>query len=870
MSNDFTSTEVASLAQAARFGIVDSTELPARQPKLAPIPQCLCKEVTQYLARKYPNGLYSHQAAAIEQCLGQRQDVCITTATASGKTDVFIAAAADTILRDRGARILALYPARALIQDQLTKWSGLDELGLKACYIDGGVDMNLRPGLVEDHRIVLMTPDVAHAWMLNKVGDPTIKRFLANLNLLILDEAHVYDGVFGTNMAYFLRRLETATTSAYRVIVTTATLGEPEEFMSKLTGRVAQCLTDADDGSAVPKKTLLLAQGGGFSETVELLKSLVARGKSPFLAFADSRKQVERLVAAIRRQDDLTKSKGEVAGDDLPSVEPEEKESDPRSDLVLPYRAGYEDVDRKQIQRSLAQGQLAGVVSTSALELGIDIGDISLVILLSTPPSSKAFLQRIGRGGRKRPGTCLILDTARTISMKGLRSYLNRPVEPNWLYLDNPYLQYTNALCSAHELRQTGLESRAGAVFETLPDAFRELLNNELVPVHPVPDELFHLKQRAQAGPHYEFPLRSGIEKQFNVEGQGFMSDKLGTLTYSQMLREAYPGAIYYYMARPYRVQQFKYNEGKILARGARYWTTEPISQTMVFPDIPGGLLALWTTQNGRGFVAESRMQVSDRVTGFREKHGGGKPEQHIYGPGSPYYQHPLTNLFQTTGVCWFFPDCGACDEGTALQLREAFCSEFGIVERDVGVGLFTCKTSPGQSNESTGYCLYDVAAGSLRLTQVFGMHFERVVAIAEGLAQALADTPPLIRANLASIASSANGLVRQPLDAKHVPEPTLGEVSQDGGYEAVVVEPGQKVLARVTPPREVTVLGHRYTPAGLWYDLEDPNLDRWGVPAHNLQPIYGQTRMIRVNLMTGDVSPYGYYDGTHGVVCGS
>lgn len=512
MTKDFTPEQLIELVEkVGGFEISERVDLPSREAELRAVPTSLHPAVVQYLVEKYPQGLYSHQSEAIQASI-EGQDVSITTATASGKTDVYTTVAADMLLRDSHARVLALYPARALIQDQLTKWSDLRSLGLSIGYIDGGVPVEQRSGILRGYRIVLMTPDVAHAWLLNKRGtEEDIIQFLQNLRLLMLDEAHVYEGVFGTNMAYFLRRLDAAAGLAYRIISTSATLGKPQEFIKKLTGRIPKCFTDAEDGSAVPQKTLLLAKGTGFSNAAKLLQSLTKVAESPFLAFADSRKQVEQLVAATRRHQD--KSGGDQNPEALQEdsiLDGSESYNEIMPGVILPYRAGYEDLDRLRIQRALGQGELAGVVSTSALELGIDIGDINLVVLLNTPPSVKAFHQRIGRGGRRRPGACLILDTTYTLSLQGLRSYLGRAIEPNRLYLDNRYIQYANALCAAHELHETGCQSTDKSAFTTLPQTFQAFLENEIRPTQPVPEDLFRLKQQAEAGAHFEFHYAAG------------------------------------------------------------------------------------------------------------------------------------------------------------------------------------------------------------------------------------------------------------------------------------------------------------------------------------------------------------------------
>src|SRR5206468_460102 len=152
-------------------------------------------------------------------------------------------------------------------------------------------------------------------------------------------------------------------------------------------------------------------------------------------------------------------------------------------------------------------------------------------------------------------------------------------------------------------------------------------------PTEPVPDDLYALKQRAQAGAHYEFPVRTGIEKNFSVKNitRG-LEESLGTLTLSQSLREAYPGAIHYYMARPYRVLQHNARKGEISAIRARRLTTQPILQNMVFPRFPAGILSL--RQGPKGFVSEADLQVNERVLGFTEQRGSAR-DTHEYAQGS-------------------------------------------------------------------------------------------------------------------------------------------------------------------------------------------------------------------------------------------
>lgn len=172
-----------------------------------------------------------------------------------------------------------------------------------------------------------------------------------------------------------------------------------------------------EDGSVSPAKTLLLGRARGdqpFERTVALLRGLAQAGLGRFLAFGDSRKQVEHLVAALQRPAAAAAVEADEAdkADEADRPDAGSGATAPTAFSVLPYRAGYEEDDRQAIQAALAEGKLAGVVTTSALELGLDIGEIDVVVLLGTPPSVKAFWQRFGRAGRVRPAVCLCWTTA--------------------------------------------------------------------------------------------------------------------------------------------------------------------------------------------------------------------------------------------------------------------------------------------------------------------------------------------------------------------------------------------------------------------------------------------------------------------------
>jgi len=679
---------------------------------------------------------------------------------------------------------------------------------------------------------------------------------LNQLGLLILDEAHVYEGAFGTNMAFLMRRLEVASGN-HQLICSTATLGEPANFVELLTGRKPLAFGAQEDGAPTQGKTILRATTSGrpFDATVELLAAIAESDMSRFLAFADSRKAVEQFVAATLRSGsdeygfdskEVPSAADDVADRAIANTGRQGRGAADSSSRVLPYRAGYEAEDRTQIQEALALGELAGVVATSALELGLDIGDIELVVLLDVPPSVKSFWQRIGRAGRRSHAICVVLDPWDSLAAMagGLDGYLARPIEPNWLYLENRYIQYAHALCAVVELSQLGIDSVEIEAFESLPESFRELLDNELHPRTVVPMDLYALKQRGQYDPHHEFAIRGGVEQEFQVLGPEGV--QLGRVSYVQALREAYPGAVYYYMATPHRVWRFDHHRGEIKVRRERRYTTNPISQTMVFPRFDGDISHL--LQSEHGFVAEVGMQVSERVLGFVERRGSART-QHEYGVGSEYIQRPLTRFFETTGVCWAFPGTKRLSEQAVQEILETFTLRFGVQERDLGVGIFHAQVSPLGTEKVQGLCIYDATAGSLRLTHRLAEHFAEVARDACHSAAARDDDDLLAQlSDLSEVATT--------VDEISALETGVAEAAAAEEDWATIVAPGETaILVNSEGTKEVEVVGYRYTPKGLIYELRHRTTTvTWRVPENTVRAIHGQTKLIRVNLVTDEV----------------
>jgi len=253
------------------------------------------------------------------------------------------------------------------------------------------------------------------------------------------------------------------------------------------------------------------------------------------------------------------------------------------------------------------------------------------------------------------------------------------------------------------------------------------------------------------------------------------------------------------------------------------------------------------------GFLAETEMQVSERVLGFTERRGSAKPQEHRYGRNSPYYQREINRFFETTGVCWYFPERCVTSESTGARVAEAFCVEFGIQDRDLGFGFFYSRQSPLGVEKCQGACVYDATNGSLRLTQRLAEHFEDVVSSAITIAESndCVEAERYLRVLL--------GYVQQ-LSCSRVEE-LPGTIPSSEGDWVVIIAPGEKALYQSQDgPITVEVGGYRYTPQGLMYELTplDPADHNavWRVVASALQPFHGETKMTQANLVTGETKP--------------
>jgi len=714
--------------QASDLSAVEEINLPPRAERLEPIPLAyLDGKIGRWLqAGQFDCGLWAHQAQAL-RAFDRGANVVVSTATASGKSLVFQAAALKVLDAKPDAAILVFYPLKALVADQLVSWRKiLTVAGYSAdvvARIDGDVRPDEREKIMQTAQIIVATPDVIHAWLMSNLAKPDHKRFLRRLKLVVIDEAHVFDSVFGSNFAYLFRRIAVAarmTDSSdepedIRVVAASATISNPADHLLALTGLQFETIDESTDGSPqFARKILHLAtkQGDEASIAAELQKALLSGSNTgSFITFVDSRQGAERL--AIKTEAD---------------------------DVVQPYRSGYEASDRERIETALRYGSLRGVVCTSALELGIDIPHFSVGLNLSVPVSKKSFRQRLGRIGRRRPGAFAILAEPFAFKSYGtsLADYYAASVEPSYLYLQNRFIQYAHARCLAEELEMLGVSGKKVVpAFIEWPDGFKKIFESAYVG-SARPREFDPIHRIGGDAPHYNYPLRNIAEEGFIVTtggGRAGPPRRVGNLTLQQAIREAFPGAIYLHLAKGWKVYEWR---STAWDRAIRVGDTssrafpKPLLRTFVNVSLEkDGVVDGRFRRGNSGFLAECQLQITERVEGFQDR-----GERKLYRDLQAIdpNMRSKTRDFRTTGVVlrvaesWFV-EKGA-KERVAEVLRSLLIREYSISPSDVD----SCATNiavlkDGQRNAMTdAIVIYDAIHGSLRLTEPAYTRFDQLL----------------------------------------------------------------------------------------------------------------------------------------------
>ncbi|MGC1184016.1 MAG: DEAD/DEAH box helicase [Candidatus Dormiibacterota bacterium] len=391
---------------ALRERIVLDRLIPAREAAYAPLPEGIQPQIREGLRRRGMPGLYTHQVRAIELAMAG-QSVAVVTPTASGKSLCYQVPVLDAIARAPGATAILMYPTKALAQDQLVEFRELAdaaELEVPTFTYDGDTPPGARSALRQAGQVVLTNPDMLHTGILPHHTQWV--RLFKGLQYVVLDELHTYRGVFGSHVANVIRRLDRICAfygAKPTYICCSATIANPRELAESLLGRPVECV--AENGAPAPERRVVVInppvveprlgiRRSASREATALVPRLVRSG-SQTIVFAQTRLQVELLLNYLRR--DLDHPQGFHPG----TVGTE----------VRAYRGGYLPLERRAIESGLRSGAVRCVVSTSALELGIDIGRLDAAVLIGYPGTITSTWQRLGRAGRRQEPALQMLIT---------------------------------------------------------------------------------------------------------------------------------------------------------------------------------------------------------------------------------------------------------------------------------------------------------------------------------------------------------------------------------------------------------------------------------------------------------------------------
>ena len=684
-----------------------------------PAPAALQESPAWAVAKEHsPDGtLWRHQSLGLE-ALDAGDNLAVATATASGKSLVFQTWTLHQLSSDPGSRTAVFYPTKALANDQHRRWgdacrsTGIDPEVVQT--ISGDVPMAQRENTLRRARIVLMTPDVCHAWLLRRSKSPGVAQFLASLRTVVIDEAHTYEDVFGSNAAYLFRRLTSAALAAGapappQFIAATATILDPAEHMARLTGQHFTVVADDQNGS--PRHTRQVVHltpdfaTGGNEQNLAALVTLILNQDpdAQIIAFADSRQGVERVARQINRDD------------------------------VLAYRGGYRPEDRRKIEERLQKNTIRGVIATSALELGIDMSDLNYGINLDLPQTRKQLLQRIGRIGRSQPGTFIILAQEGRFTDHGdsLENYLKSQVEPSYLYLDNKYVAYQQALCLAAETNGRLAGGDGPPPGCSWPETFAEAL--KLAASGPTEDLADIHRRGTRQPPHIAYSMRNSGEEILEIKLADDDGERtlLETITVNTAIREAYPGARYNHQRKPFSVVRWgrsrrDSNAAFVEVREADSGsgrTKALIRHTAVTAaDEDDG-----ASHRRHGLVARVNATVTESVEGYHDVDGRLNEYRDLQEKDPN--RSRKEREFPTTGVLvqirqdWFtgrFGDAWHNRRQIAQALKGQLAYRRSIAQGDIGIvteNLFL-RTPAGHKLSGNTIMLYDNVYGGLALTE--------------------------------------------------------------------------------------------------------------------------------------------------------
>jgi len=549
--------------------------------------------------------LWCHQAEALDHARSGRS-VAVATGTASGKSLCYQAAIAEAVADPvRPGTALLLFPTKALAQDQLRALTAFDFPQLTAATYDGDTGPEERTWVRRNANVVLSNPEMLHCGILPHHA--RWSTFLMRLRYVVLDELHTLRGIFGSHVAHLLRRLRRLCQrygSNPTFIFSSATIGEPGRLASALCGLPVAEVTD--DGSPRGERLFalwnppLLDAGSGARvsanrTTAELVAELVGRDHRT-IAFCRSRRGTELVAGEARRR--------------LPDL---------LADTVRPYRGGYLASERREIEAELFSGQLRGVVATSALELGVDVGCLDACVLNGFPGTIASMWQQAGRAGRVQQRSLAVLvagdDALDQWFMAHPGEMFSRPPEPAVVNPSNPFVLDAHLGCAAFESPLTPDDQRWWG--DDLDDGVRRLVLDDRLKVR--------VRERrgrrdvaavwaARGFPAHGMGLRSGSSHEYRIALED--GRLVGTVDEGRAFDLVHPGAVYLHQGQPYQVTRLDLTDRAAIVEptSGEVYTQSKSSTTISVLEVDE------RCRVGRAELFLGAVEVTSQVTGYQRK----------------------------------------------------------------------------------------------------------------------------------------------------------------------------------------------------------------------------------------------------------
>jgi len=597
------------LTQSERFSpnIVHIHHIEGNEGDFRDFPNDLHPDITRILRSRGIQRLYSHQAEAWEQT-ASGQNITVVTPTASGKTLTYNLPVLQKIIENPKAKALYLFPTKALSQDQMTELHELItalERDIKVYTFDGDTPSSARAAIRKQGNIVVTNPDMLHQGILPH--HTKWMQFFQNLDVVVIDEMHIYRGVFGSHMTNVIRRLKRIC-RFYRsnplFILCSATIANPGEHASRL---IEDKITVIDrSGAPVSPKTLIFYNPPIINKELGIRASYIKQAR--YLAEFLIQNNVQTLIFALSRLN------VEVLTKYLKDTFDSERESMSRPEIIAGYRGGYLPNRRREIEKGIRSGQIRGVVSTNALELGIDIGSLDATILAGYPGSISSTWQQIGRAGRRGKSAIGIFigrsDPLDQFLMQNPGYFFGQSPEHARMNPDNIMLLVDHIKCAAFEL-----PFQEGDTFGNVPandlKAILEFLTNGGV-LH-YDNHRWYWSDTAY--PAVNVNLRRSPEGNFVVVDTENNHKIIGEVDYSAAILTIYPDAIYLASGQQYIVDTLDWDGRKALVRptDSDYYT-DSIDYTKV------KVLSEDEKRHTRNAeVFQGEVQVMTRAVGFKK-----------------------------------------------------------------------------------------------------------------------------------------------------------------------------------------------------------------------------------------------------------